>query len=35
VWRTDNPHPALAALRAHLGEAPAAGPDVWLPSWAR
>lgn len=35
VWRTDNPHPALAALRSHLGAAPAAGPDVWLPSWAR
>lgn len=35
VWRTDNPHPALAALRSHLGEAPLPGPDVWVPGWAR
>ncbi|PRY37372.1 DNA-binding transcriptional LysR family regulator [Umezawaea tangerina] len=33
VWRDDNPHPALAALRAHLGTpAPAAG--TWTPEWA-
>jgi DNA-binding transcriptional LysR family regulator len=33
VWRTDNPHPALRALRAHLGSAqPGAG--TWAPTWA-
>ena len=35
LWRGDNPHPALAALRRHLGTAPAAGPDTWTPGWAR
>lgn len=35
VWRADNAHPTLAALRSHLGAAPAAGRDVWLPRWAR
>jgi DNA-binding transcriptional LysR family regulator len=36
VWRDDNPHPALAALRDHLATLPAApaGP-VWAPAWAR
>lgn len=36
IWRVDNPHPALAALRDHLvservdpGDA-----DIWVPSWA-
>ncbi|MET1076048.1 MAG: LysR family transcriptional regulator [Umezawaea sp.] len=33
VWRDDNPHPALAALRAHLGTAPAAE-GTWTPEWA-
>ena len=36
LWHRDNPHPALAALRAHLG-ATAAGPGApgtWVPDWA-
>ncbi|MFG3254804.1 LysR family transcriptional regulator [Streptomyces sp. NPDC048172] len=37
VWRADNPHPALAALRAHLAAAyegqERAG--TWAPHWAR
>ncbi|MCD9879476.1 LysR family transcriptional regulator [Streptomyces guryensis] len=34
VWRTDNPHPALASLRAHLGTVrPDA--DTWTPKWAQ
>ncbi|WP_118082890.1 LysR family transcriptional regulator [Streptomyces sp. CC0208] len=36
IWRSDNSHPALAALRAHLHatrpEAPGAG--TWAPVWA-
>ncbi|MER6283207.1 LysR family transcriptional regulator [Streptomyces sviceus] len=36
IWRSDNSHPALAALRAHLHatrpEAPGAG--TWAPGWA-
>ncbi|MEU1480313.1 LysR family transcriptional regulator [Streptomyces sp. NPDC005760] len=36
IWRTDNPHPALDALRAHLHatrpEPPGAG--TWAPGWA-
>ncbi|MGW2637002.1 LysR family transcriptional regulator [Streptomyces sp. NPDC001348] len=35
LWHRDNPHPALATLRAHLAAA-AAGHDVagtWTPSW--
>ncbi|MFJ4201231.1 LysR family transcriptional regulator [Streptomyces sviceus] len=36
IWRCDNSHPALAALRAHLHatrpEAPGAG--TWTPGWA-
>ncbi|MEU0944243.1 LysR family transcriptional regulator [Streptomyces canus] len=36
IWRPDNSHPALAALRAHLHatrpEAPGAG--TWAPGWA-
>ena len=34
VWRRDNPHPALAALRAHLRSGSRA-PDAWRPSWAQ
>ncbi|MFI0238337.1 LysR family transcriptional regulator [Streptomyces sp. NPDC016845] len=36
LWREDNPHPGLAALRAHLtaGYAPDAK-EHWLPGWAR
>jgi DNA-binding transcriptional LysR family regulator len=37
IWRTDNPHPGLAALRAHLGRGPK-GPrhtETWTSSWAR
>lgn len=37
LWRTDNPHPALTALRNHLGPAYPGRPegDVWTPKWAR
>jgi DNA-binding transcriptional LysR family regulator len=37
IWRSDNPHPALAALRAYLGAAPSRrrGAGTWTPSWAR
>ncbi|MFG2460034.1 LysR family transcriptional regulator [Streptomyces sp. NPDC048523] len=36
LWRADNPHPALAALRAHLHTTRPDPPDVgtWAPSWA-
>ncbi|MFH8381625.1 LysR family transcriptional regulator [Kitasatospora sp. NPDC018058] len=37
LWHRDNPHPALATLRAHL-TAPAAGHSgagAWTPGWAR
>ncbi|MFD9903995.1 LysR family transcriptional regulator [Streptomyces sp. NPDC059063] len=34
IWRGDNPHPALAALRAHLGTA-RPGTGTWTPVWAR
>ncbi|GAA3062707.1 hypothetical protein GCM10020254_03260 [Streptomyces goshikiensis] len=35
LWHRDNPHPALALLRAHLA-ATAAGHDdagTWTPDW--
>lgn len=37
LWRADNPHPALRALRHWLGSQPAGrpGPGTWAPSWAR
>jgi DNA-binding transcriptional LysR family regulator len=36
VWRTDNPHPALAALRRYLAGLRPAPPrgGTWLPGWA-
>ncbi|MFE7169264.1 LysR family transcriptional regulator [Streptomyces sp. NPDC057616] len=34
IWRGDNPHPALGALRAHLGS-PAGDRDTWTPKWAQ
>jgi DNA-binding transcriptional LysR family regulator len=34
IWRADNPHPALAALRAHLGTA-RRDADTWTPRWAQ
>ncbi|MEU0226983.1 LysR family transcriptional regulator [Streptomyces sp. NPDC006284] len=36
LWHADNPHPALAALRAHLAARPAGRLDgeVWTPPWA-
>ncbi|WP_103561189.1 LysR family transcriptional regulator [Actinomadura rubteroloni] len=34
IRRPDNPHPALAALRAHLG-APPDVPGTWTPTWAK
>ncbi|MBO2443344.1 LysR family transcriptional regulator [Actinomadura nitritigenes] len=33
IWHRDNQHPALTALRAHLGS-PSAAPDTWTPHWA-
>ncbi len=33
IWRADNPHPALAALRDHLGSTWRAGPGAWVPPW--
>jgi hypothetical protein len=37
IWRDDNPHPALTALRGHLRSARhdrgAAG--TWIPKWAK
>lgn len=37
VWHTDNPHPALAALRDHLTAAHPGRPadGVWTPEWTR
>ncbi|GAA5075069.1 LysR family transcriptional regulator [Streptomyces similanensis] len=37
LWHRDNPHPALATLRAHLAAAAAApgGADTWTPKWVR
>ncbi|KAK1183890.1 LysR family transcriptional regulator [Streptomyces sp. NBS 14/10] len=37
VWRTDNPHPALAALRHHLASAypGRANNGIWTPKWAQ
>jgi DNA-binding transcriptional LysR family regulator len=35
IWRADNPHPALAALRDHLvsRRVDAQDTEVWLPKW--
>lgn len=37
LWRTDNPHPALTALRDHLTAAyrPLPEDEIWTPAWAR
>ncbi|WP_042382115.1 LysR family transcriptional regulator [Streptacidiphilus melanogenes] len=37
LWHRDNPHPALATLRAHLAAtSPAAdAPGTWTPDWVR
>ncbi|AQS72400.1 LysR family transcriptional regulator [Streptomyces pactum] len=37
LWHADNPHPALATLRAYLASRPSAhlGTEVWTPAWAR
>jgi DNA-binding transcriptional LysR family regulator len=37
IWRTDNPHPALTALRDYLGSRRLARTDAkaWIPTWAR
>ncbi|MEW2708148.1 LysR family transcriptional regulator [Streptomyces koyangensis] len=37
IWRTDNPHPSLAALRDHLTAARPVRPQggVWVPEWSR
>jgi DNA-binding transcriptional LysR family regulator len=36
LWRADNPHPALAALRDHLGSRRPgrSGAGTWTPAWA-
>ncbi len=36
LWRRDNPHPALATLRAHLAAAAAGhgAAGTWVPDWA-
>jgi DNA-binding transcriptional LysR family regulator len=36
IWRDDNPHPALAALRRHVTATRPGLPNepCWLPSWA-
>ena len=33
LWHRDNPHPALATLRAHLAAPRNAG--TWTPDWAQ
>jgi DNA-binding transcriptional LysR family regulator len=37
IWRDDNPHPALRALRVHLDSRRVDLRDesVWVPTWAR
>lgn len=37
IWREDNAHPALAALRVHLvaAYAPPGDGEIWVPSWPR
>ena len=37
IWRGDNPHPALAVLRSHLGSARPGQrhAGTWTPSWAQ
>lgn len=37
IWRSDNPHPALTALRSYLGSArPGHGDaETWAPKWAQ
>jgi DNA-binding transcriptional LysR family regulator len=37
IWRADNPHPALTALRDHLGSTPRGPRDTgtWTPIWAQ
>jgi DNA-binding transcriptional LysR family regulator len=36
IWREDNPHPTLAALREHVGAISPVRPDgpYWLPPWS-
>jgi DNA-binding transcriptional LysR family regulator len=34
LWRADNPHPALAALRDHLRATKPSRAGVWTPTWA-
>jgi DNA-binding transcriptional LysR family regulator len=37
IWRRDNPHPALRALREHLAtnRPDHADRGIWVPEWAR
>jgi DNA-binding transcriptional LysR family regulator len=34
IWRTDNPHPSLTALRDHFDSATPARAGTWVPAWA-
>lgn len=34
IWRRDNPHPALTALRDHLDSGRSDRREVWTPEWA-
>jgi DNA-binding transcriptional LysR family regulator len=34
IWRSDNPHPALTALRDHFDSATPTSPGTWVPAWA-
>jgi len=34
IWRTDNPHPSLTALRDHFDSATPGRPGTWAPAWA-
>lgn len=35
LWRADNPHPGIAALRDHLATRTPVDADTWTPDWAR
>ncbi len=36
IWHGDNPHPALTALRKHLGSVPPGRrASTWTPAWAQ
>jgi len=35
LWRADNPHPGLAALRDHLATRTTSDAETWTPDWAQ